>query len=110
MASMGGVSHLAFELILQPTLLETKVLAPNRGPGKHQLPRGVPDQVGQLLTDFLTQLNAADARAAAMTAAASASASASDVTVLTPPPGGEFNSRRRCCIQSMVLSIAASFR
>ena len=66
------------------------------------------EQVGQLLTDFLVQLTTADARAAAVAAAASASASTADVTLLTPQ--AEFNSRRKCCIQSMVLSIAASFR
>ena len=44
----GNLSQLAFELILQPSLLEPKVLAPNRGETKDKLPRGVPDEVNML--------------------------------------------------------------
>ena len=46
----GNLSQLAFELILQPSLLEPKVLAPNRGETKDKLPRGVPDEVPKHVT------------------------------------------------------------
>ena len=84
-ATSKETAQLAFELILQPSSLEDKLLNPNRGHDK--LPSKVPDVVSGVLTDFLQQMHADN----------------------KPESSSEVNQRRKASIQMMALQIAASF-